>query len=317
MQHIATQMLMQNVRPFSPDDGKLDLMGRKIVPKAVETEVLVASRRRCCLCFGLKSDLGEKRGQLAHLDHDRDNNTEGNLAYLCLEHHDRYDSRTSQSKNYTIGEVKRYRKELYTAVLKPIPFSVPRKSPQKDPYADRIEQDGKDALVEVLSEKYYAGLNLAVLARDVSLPTETVEKLLFSLADEGLVRIDRRPGTTKRAFSLTSSLENRLIDAFIDSLNEKVVSENRFNRHRQFEIDALIRTSSLTYAVETMACKGSLSTSSLKRRLEALQDAKQALRIEQAKDVLVIGIRSDTTQDDLDLRKIEEEGVLVRFVDLE
>lgn len=89
---------------------------RKRTPTQTETEVLVRSRRRCCICFGLEGDLGEKEGQIAHLDGDPSNNALDNLAFLCFKHHNRYDSQTSQSKGLTIGEVKRYREELYEAL---------------------------------------------------------------------------------------------------------------------------------------------------------------------------------------------------------
>jgi hypothetical protein len=85
---------------------------RKAVPKRIETEVLLHTRRRCPICFGLKGDLGEKQGQIAHLDRDSSNNSADNLAYLCLTHHDEFDSRRSQSKGITIEEVKRYRNDL-------------------------------------------------------------------------------------------------------------------------------------------------------------------------------------------------------------
>ena len=85
---------------------------RKKNPKA-DKDVLLKSRRRCCLCFGLKGDHVEKKGQIAHLDHDPANDKPDNLAFLCLEHHDQYDSTTSQSKSLQIGEVKAYREQLY------------------------------------------------------------------------------------------------------------------------------------------------------------------------------------------------------------
>ncbi|MDY6877368.1 MAG: hypothetical protein SWK90_14350 [Chloroflexota bacterium] len=86
---------------------------RKRIPKQTETQILTQSRRRCCLCFGLDRDLTQKRGQIAHLDQDPSNDCLDNLAYLCLPHHDQYDSRTRQSKGLTINEVKRYRDLLY------------------------------------------------------------------------------------------------------------------------------------------------------------------------------------------------------------
>jgi len=50
------------------------------------------------LCFALKRDSREKKGQIAHLDGSPANHDRDNLALLCFDHHDRYDSETSQSK---------------------------------------------------------------------------------------------------------------------------------------------------------------------------------------------------------------------------
>lgn len=91
----------------------LRLSKRIPIPKEIEADVLIKSKRRCCLCYGINRDLDEKAGQIAHLDKDSSNNKFDNLAYMCLVHHDRYDSRTSQSKNYTIKEIKYYRDQLY------------------------------------------------------------------------------------------------------------------------------------------------------------------------------------------------------------
>jgi hypothetical protein len=54
-----------------------------------------------------------KKGQIAHLDGNRDNNGFENLAFLCFEHHDEFDSSTSQSKGLQKAEVEKYREELY------------------------------------------------------------------------------------------------------------------------------------------------------------------------------------------------------------
>ena len=51
-----------------------------------DLEVLNLSRRRCCVCFGLKGDGSITRGQIAHLDGDSNNNRVDNLAFLCLYH---------------------------------------------------------------------------------------------------------------------------------------------------------------------------------------------------------------------------------------
>lgn len=87
---------------------------RKYIPKATETAILVRCRRRCCLCFLLENDTTEKQGQIAHIDRDSSNAAEDNLAFLCLDHHDRYDGKSSQSKGLTEGEVKHAREKLET-----------------------------------------------------------------------------------------------------------------------------------------------------------------------------------------------------------
>src|ERR1700676_2693725 len=89
---------------------------RKRTPTDIETAVLAKSARRCALCFHLNGDLTEKRGQIAHLDGDRTNSAEDNLAYMCLDHHSLFDSTTKQHNNYTIPEVKAARAKLYELV---------------------------------------------------------------------------------------------------------------------------------------------------------------------------------------------------------
>ena len=89
---------------------------RKKIRPEVETAVLAKSARRCTLCFHLQDDLNEQLGQIAHLDRDRTNGAEDNLAWMCLEHHSLYDSKTKQHKNYTLREVKSARGKLYDLV---------------------------------------------------------------------------------------------------------------------------------------------------------------------------------------------------------
>jgi len=86
---------------------------RRKIPEEIEKEVLIRSKRRCCLCFGLNNDIDIKKGQIAHIDQNREYHSEDNLVFLCFDHHDQFDSRTSQSKNYTGKEIKHYRHLLY------------------------------------------------------------------------------------------------------------------------------------------------------------------------------------------------------------
>jgi len=86
---------------------------RKSISKTVETKLLLLCRRRCCLCFYLHNRGDVRRGQIAHLNHDPSDGTVENLVYLCLDHHDEFDSATSQSKGLTSGEVSHFRDQLH------------------------------------------------------------------------------------------------------------------------------------------------------------------------------------------------------------
>jgi len=86
---------------------------RNRLPISVEQKVLVRSTRRCCLCVFLDRRDEVTKGQIAHLNQNRNDHRLANLVWLCLDHHDDYDSRTSQSKGFTAAEVKAYRDRLY------------------------------------------------------------------------------------------------------------------------------------------------------------------------------------------------------------
>lgn len=91
-------------------------MARKPISLTSQANVLLRARRRCCICFGLNRDTSIKQGQIAHLDGNSGNSVEDNLAFLCFDHHDQYDSTTRQSKNFTPHEVKEFRSELHSAI---------------------------------------------------------------------------------------------------------------------------------------------------------------------------------------------------------
>ncbi len=96
---------------------------RTTIPPDAVADVLVTSRRRCCICFALSGDSTEKKGQVAHLNRDASNSSAENLVFLCFEHHDQYDSHTSQSKGLTVEEVRRYRVQLEGFIARSLPLS--------------------------------------------------------------------------------------------------------------------------------------------------------------------------------------------------
>lgn len=88
-------------------------MTRKAITPVVQADVVIKSIRRCALCVFIDGNVSERPGQIAHLNGDHSDNRFENLAWLCLEHHDKFDSTTSQTKNYTQLEVRSYRDRLY------------------------------------------------------------------------------------------------------------------------------------------------------------------------------------------------------------
>lgn len=77
-----------------------------------------------------------RKGQIAHLNRRRDDPGFENLVWLCLEHHDEFDSRPSQSKGLTPDEVRQYRDRLYRIVSERTPKRpaiVPVESPVELP----------------------------------------------------------------------------------------------------------------------------------------------------------------------------------------
>lgn len=88
-------------------------MPRKRLAKTTEQEVLLHSRRRCALCWGLENDLSVKKVQIAHVDHDSSNDSPLNLVALCLPHHDEYDTQPRQTKRITEAEISHFRDQLY------------------------------------------------------------------------------------------------------------------------------------------------------------------------------------------------------------
>lgn len=89
---------------------------RKTIADAVQASVLIKCKRRCCLCSFLHDDLNVRDGQIAHIDRDSTNAAEDNLAYLCFDHHNKYDTRQSQGKNLTPLELRHALDDLHQRV---------------------------------------------------------------------------------------------------------------------------------------------------------------------------------------------------------
>jgi hypothetical protein len=136
-------------------------MARPKLPSDIEAELLTLSRRRCAICFGLEGELALKRGQIAHLDGNPSNNQIDNLAFLCFDHHDEYDSSTRQSKGLQIKEVKIYRQGLYEAVRQYLePPTGGETTPDTEPHSALLSQGELDFYLSQYQANLSEGLHL-------------------------------------------------------------------------------------------------------------------------------------------------------------
>ncbi len=84
---------------------------KKIPDQAVDAkaQVLLDSKRRCCVCFCRNIDTEEKEGQVVHIDDNPANSVAENLVFLCSEHRSSLDLTDSLAR----AEVKKFRETLY------------------------------------------------------------------------------------------------------------------------------------------------------------------------------------------------------------
>ncbi len=176
-------------------------MARKPIPASTESKVLGRSRRRCAFCWGLEYDLGVKRVQIGHIDHDPSNNAEDNLVALCLPHHDEYDTTPQQTKRFTPVEAKQFRDELYD-VLKKKQRTVEYGFLESDGRVRASTSDAQrlgvivDAFDEDVSREQPTGLRLLSLAQhfiqaegDFAAGREAMKSLLRLIEREGIERV--------------------------------------------------------------------------------------------------------------------------------
>lgn len=152
------------------------------------------------MCFGLSRDLDLKAGQIAHIDKKNSNNSEDNLAFLCLKHHDEYDSTTSQRKNVTPVELKSFRDELHAAVNRALSIPVAFGNvtvPADDPYAGRythLEAGEDSAEIEV-----------------TPIPNHFIEGPMYAVTGLSLFGTQRKFGPNMGTLAFIGTVEDNVI----------------------------------------------------------------------------------------------------------
>ncbi|MCE7869178.1 hypothetical protein DYH09_02240 [bacterium CPR1] len=104
------------------------------IPPSNVNKILKVSERVCALCYQFERDLSVKRqGHVAHIDRkppgEKRNHKVDNLCWLCLAHHDLYDSTPRLSKGLQPAELRAYRDKVHQMVREekaPQPYSGPR-----------------------------------------------------------------------------------------------------------------------------------------------------------------------------------------------
>lgn len=84
-----------------------------------------------------------RNGQIAHLNQNASDADLDNLAFLCFEHHNEYDSTTRQSKGLTRKEVLMHRAALYKAVEEYLGTPQRQPSGRESQYASPLSSTGE------------------------------------------------------------------------------------------------------------------------------------------------------------------------------
>jgi hypothetical protein len=191
---------------------------RKPVPKIIQHDILIKSRRRCALCYFYQNDIDVKKGQIAHIDRDSSNNKENNLVFLCLEHHDQYDSKHSQTKGFLKEEIITAKTEL-----------------EKNIKSDILEFVKKEPSQYVQGEDELNRVSLEVYDRRYPI-YESWLKLVLSVLTELKVEEKERVSFVKST-SDALFLFGKEIDEYLAQVHKKVMKLRSLQRKMERFID--------------------------------------------------------------------------------
>ena len=199
---------------------------RKRIDPSDEATLLMACRRRCCLCTHYKSDFSRKKGQIAHIDGDRTNAAIANLVFLCLECHDEYDSRSSQSKNFTQKELRLCKQQLdsYYSNDKQLRVTISLTLDLPSAEFDRRHDEIHDVLSRVIGREIEAiNLQFGAGAFDVTVSADDAHQLVRETNDgalDGFKILDReivdvRSESARKTPSFSEGFGDDYLDEFV------------------------------------------------------------------------------------------------------
>jgi len=226
-------------------------MTRKAIPEKVERSVLIKSRRRCAFCYFFENDTKRAEGQIAHIDRDKSNHKESNLVFLCLSHHNEYDTRPSQTKRYQPEEAKSAKASLESYIRTGFPQEIGFE--EITPMETENGARGVSAEVYRLRQPIYAALQdfLISILREADVTDEARIKFVIGVEDAAFlydetiesylsevhskaVKFARIQRIIKRGKTKTDDEWQRAVDLDFE-LMEWFENERTNSRHRFFK----------------------------------------------------------------------------------
>ncbi len=206
---------------------------RKRIDPTDEATLLISCRRRCCLCALYKSDFSRKKGQIAHIDGDRTNAAIANLAFLCFECHDEFDSRSSQSKNFTPKELRlcKQRLESYYAGDKQLRVTISVTLDLTPAEFDQRRDDIHDLLSSAIGREINAiNLRFGTDTADLDLSTDETHRLVLETAGGTLGAIKLRDREIIDVRCISSRITPAFSDGFGDDYLDEFVSKEAITK---------------------------------------------------------------------------------------
>lgn len=175
-------------------------------------------------------------------------------------------------------------------------------------FREFINNEILDRILLLMRENPNSITNASIIANKLGLPKEDVEKFLFELMREKLIRKDIYPGSKNPIYSLTNSFDNLTIDNFIDNIkeSEEIFGDYRYVRIKnKYEIDAIIKTNKTNYIIETKFIK-EYNLSVVQRGIQQLLKIEEEINLPPTTlTLIIVGTREN-------LELIEEERFLIK-----
>lgn len=155
-------------------------------------------------------------------------------------------------------------------------------------------QELKNNIISYFKQRPDGLTNARILATKFGYSIYTIQRVLFELMKENIVRRDTYPGSGKANYSYSSSIENRAIDDFAKHLNTEILSDNRYMRVSQrFEVDAIIQTSLMNYVIEVKRMEN-ISIKRVDDAIKQLLTVEEHIKLSPLKLVLIIATDQKT-----------------------